>query len=206
MYFRLSPRIEGIDILSSSTSRDIFGDNADGPKVDYFLLLRYIVIKLAARVHCMGRRCCYWTKRRWCPSFVKCNDHRSGFTHFIWLSGTVVQDNGAVLFDCSMLECALPIYVMLCRPACSLFHRRSLSLHRTMLRYLTHAIWLYTPHVPTEVVHRSGAEQYIHNIDNDESSSRVLVEALTRIPIAVWCGTVNGTQRGLVRVYTYNMP
>ena len=149
MYFRLSPRIEGIDILSSFTSRDIFGDNADGPKVDYFLLLRYIVIKLAARVHCMGRRCCYWTKRRWCPSFGKCNDHRSRFTHFIWLSGTVVQNNGAVLFDCSMLECALPIYVMLCRAACSLFHRRSLSLHRTMLRYLTHVIWFYTPHVPT---------------------------------------------------------
>ena len=40
-------------------------------------------------------------------------------------------------------------------------------------------------HVPTWVVHRSGAEQYIDNIDNDESSSRALVEALTRIPIAV---------------------
>ena len=74
---------------------------------------------------------------------------------------------------------------MLCRPACSLFHRRSLSLHRTMLLYLTHAIWLYTPHVPTYVAHRSGTEQYIDNIDNDKSSSRVLVEALTRIPIAV---------------------
>ena len=67
---------------------------------------------------------------------------------------------------------------MLCRAACSLFHGRSLSLHRTMLRYLTHAIWFYTPHVPTYVAHRSGAEQYIDNIDNDESSSGVLVEAL----------------------------
>ena len=34
-------------------------------------------------------------------------------------------------------------------PICSIaFHKGSLLLHRTMHRYLTHAVWLYTLHVP----------------------------------------------------------